>query len=289
MGSGAGIRQTLDGSVDFGVTERPLSDAELRRAGRAIVHVPVTVGAIAVAYHLDGLDRPLAFDAETLAAAFMGTIRRWNDPRIATLNPGLSLPDAPIHLVYRADASGTTAAFTAYLQRGSATWRARIGSGTHVRFSKGTGVSGNEGASALIKSTPLTLGYVEQAYAKASSIQVAALENPAGRFVLPSSASAEAAAHSLAAEMPSDLRQSLIDAPGEDAYPVAAYSYVLAPRETPDRSKATVVARFLWWATHEGQRDARSMGYAPLPSAVARRAEDRLHELESRGTPVLLP
>jgi phosphate transport system substrate-binding protein len=287
VGSGAGIRQVSDGVVDFGATDEPMNDDQVKRASTKLVHVPTTVGAIVFAFNLPGV-RDLALTAELAADVFLGNVKRWDDERLRALNPGLALPSEPILVVHRADGSGTSAALTTYLSSHNESWKSAVGSGTSPRFPVGVGAKGNEGVTALIKSTPLSIGYVELVYARQAGLAMARVKNPAGTFVAPTLDAIERAAKSVSATVArSPDRVMLLDSADEGAYPLAALSYVVLPLDGRDRGKAEALARFLWWAVHDGQAFARDLDYVPLPPALVARAERMLRELQADGRALL--
>jgi len=285
IGSGAGVRQVSDGVVDFGATDEPMSDEELRQTATKLVHVPSTIGAVVFAFHLPK-ERDLALTAELAADIFLGNVRRWDDERIRTLNPGRDLPREPIVVVHRADGSGTSAALTSYLAKHNATWRTTVGSGTSPRFPVGVGAKGNEGVTAFIKATPLSIGYVELVYARQSGLAMAQVRNHAGKMIAPSVEALDRAAKSAALPLNDDARVVLLDSDDEGAYPIAALSFVVVPRDAADRGKGEALAKFLWWAVHDGQRFARALDYAPLPPPLVARAERALAGLRAEGRPL---
>jgi len=284
-GSGGGIRQITERVIDFGATDAPMTEEELAKVSGKILHIPTALGAVVLAYNLPGVSK-LNLSPEVVAGIFLGEIKNWNDPAIARLNSGAALPNRPIAVVYRTDGSGTTAVFTEYLSKVNASWKEKVGAGKSVRFPVGLGAKGNEGVSGQMKITPGSMGYVELAYARQSRLAYAALQNSKGQFVEPSLESVTAAAQSVE-EMPDDLRISIVDAPGELAYPMAAFTYILVYEEQAEVVKGKEMAQFLWWALHEGQRYGAALHYAPLPSQVITKAEAKLREMKS-GQQVLL-
>jgi phosphate transport system substrate-binding protein len=287
IGSGAGIRQVEGGVVDFGATDEPMSEEELRRSPMKLVHVPTTVGAVVFAFNLPG-QTELALTAEVAAAIFLGTVQRWDDERLRALNPGRTLPNEPIIVAHRADGSGTSAALTTYLSLHDETWKKAVGAGTSPHFPVGVGAKGNEGVTAFIKSTPMSIGYVELVYAKQAHLSMARVKNLAGHFATPSLDAIESAAKSVsAAAAASGDRVMLLDSADENAYPIAALSYVVLPLEARDRGKAEALAKFLWWAVHDGQRFARELDYVALPAPLVGRAERALRELRAEGRTLL--
>lgn len=297
IGSGAGVRQLLDGVVDFGATDEPMSDEQLGRTPAKLVHVPTTIGAVVLAFNLPG-EHELSLTAELVAGIFLGDVKRWDDDRLRAANPGRALPGAAIVVAHRADGSGTSAAFTSYLSKTSGAWRDAVGAGTSPRFPVGVGAKGNEGVTAFVKSTPLSIGYVELAYAKQAGLATATVRNRAGKFVAPSlealslaAAAADDADGSAGSAGTSgadgDARVSIVDAPDEGAYPIAALSYVVVPEEGRDAARAEALAKFLWWATHDGQKLAPALDYAPLTPALTLRAERSLRRLRASGKTIL--
>lgn len=269
LGSGAGIRQINDGVVDFGATDDPIVDAG------SLVQIPTTIGAVVIAYNLPGV-ADLELGPELIADVFLGTITRWDDPRLrATTSPA-----EPISVVHRADGSGTSAAFTTFLSAHHAGFRERVGAGKIPSFPVGVGAKGNEGVAAWIKSTPSSFGYVELAHAKSAGLSIARVMNRKGKYVAASLESLDRAARAV-----DDL--SIVDADDEGAYPIAALSLVVVPREIRDAARGTALARFLWWAIHDGQKLCADLGYAPLPPPLVARAETTLRELSSNGRPLL--
>ncbi len=264
-----------------------MTDAQLAEAGVPILHVPVTLGAVAVAVNLPEVAGSLRLPAGTLADIFLGRVTRWNDPALAAANPGVGLPDKAIAVVHRSDGSGTTYIFVDFLAKVSPEWKQKVGVATSVAWPVGLGAKGNEGVTGLVKQTPGALGYVELTYALQNALPVAAIENPSGEFVSPSVESVTAAAASAAADLPDDLRVSITNAPGAGAYPISGFSWVVVRRDLSDCKVAVPLARYLWWAVHEGQAFSAPLHYAPLPEAVVSRCEAKLRSLTCEGRPVL--
>jgi phosphate transport system substrate-binding protein len=288
IGSGAGVRQVSDGVIDFGATDEPMSDDQLRQTTTKLLHIPTTIGGVVFAFHLPST-RELSLTAELASDIFLGNVRRWDDERIRLVNPGRDLPSEPITVVHRADGSGTSAALTTYLAKHNAAWRDGVGVGTSPRFPVGVGAKGNEGVTAFIKATPLSIGYVELVYARQSGLAMAEVRNRAGKMVAPTVEALDRAAMSATPPANDDARVVLLDAEDEGAYPIAALSFVVVPRDAPDRAKAEALAKFLWWAVHDGQRFARSLDYAQLTPPLVARAERALGALRSEGRPLLSP
>jgi phosphate transport system substrate-binding protein len=287
IGSGGGIRQILERTVDFGASDAPMTEAELRKTPARILHIPMTLGAVVIAYNLPGVSGKLRLSPEVVAGIFLGELKVWNAPLIALLNPQAKLPATAITVVHRSDGSGTTAVFTEYLSKVSGDWTRRVGAGKSVKFPLGIGAKGNEGVSGQVKTTPGSIGYMELAYAKQGSLAYAALKNRAGAVVEPSLENLAGAAGSAVASLPADLRISIVDAPGETAYPIAAFSYILVYEELADVRRGKAIASFLWWATHDGQKLGPPLDYARLPLQVMPKVEIVLRKLRSGGKPLL--
>jgi phosphate transport system substrate-binding protein len=277
LGSGAGVRQITDGVVDFGATDDPLAEPN-----GTLVQIPTTIGAVVVTYNHPGV-ADLQLAPELVADIFLGTVARWDDARLAAANPSATFAPEPIAIVHRADGSGTSAALTKFLSAHHAGFRERVGAGKIPSFPVGVGAKGNEGVAASIKSTPGSFGYVELAHAKSAGLSIARVKNRRGKFVSPSLESLDRAARAVNAQ--SDL--SIVDADDEAAYPIAALSLVVVPRTIKDPQRGAALARFLWWAVHDGQKLSADLGYAPLPPALVARAESALRELKSEGKPLL--
>ncbi len=282
LGSGAGIRQMSDGVTDFGATDEPMTDEQIARLHGDVVHIPMTVGAVVLTYNVPGLVE-LRLTPDVVADVFRGVIARWDDARIGDANPGVTLPAQPITVVHRADGSGTSAAFATYLAKNSAAWRSDVGTGVSPRFPVGVGARGNDGVTAFVKSTPLAIGYVELAYARQAGLPTALVKNRAGVFVQPNITSLEHAMAGLDDRIPEDLRVSLVDTSDDGAYPIAALSYLIVPRDAKDRAKGEALARFVWWGLHQGQTYAAALDYAPLPPSIVTRAERTVRGLRADG------
>jgi phosphate transport system substrate-binding protein len=285
IGSGGGIRQITEKTVQFGASDAPMNAEELQKAP-GIQHVPTTLGAVVIAYNLPGVSG-LTLSSQAVAGIFLGEIKTWNDKRIASENPGAKLPKDAITIAYRSDGSGTTAVFTDYLSKISPAWKDKVGAGKSVKFPVGLGAKGNEGVAGQLKTTPGSIGYVELAYAKQTNITYAALKNRAGKVVEPSLEAIAAAAASVASTMPDDLRVSIVDAPGDAAYPISAFTYILVYQDQGDATKGKALAQFLWWAIHEGQALGPALHYATLPPDVVTKVEAKLRALRNAGQPLL--
>ena len=269
IGSGGGIRQVIEKTVDFGATDAPMSPEEESKAPGTL-HLPTVMGAVAVTYNLPGLQQPLRLSGGVLADVFMGRVKKWNDPRIAAENPGVALPDRDVLVVYRTDGSGTTYVFTDYLSAVSPEWKQAVGTGKSVKWPAGLGAKGNEGVAGQVKQTEGAIGYTELAYAMSTGLQTAALRNQAGSFVTPSVEATTAAAAGAAAQLgaDSDFKISLVNAAGAQAYPIASWTYLLVPQKFEDCAKGKALAGVIQWALTQGGEQARELHYAPLPDNV---------------------
>lgn len=282
VGSGAGVEQFIENTVDFGATDTPMSDATLARAPD-VVHLPTVMGAVVVTYSLPGLAKPLRLDGLTTAAIFLGEITNWSDPAIAALNPGVTLPDQLIHVVHRSDGSGTSDVFTDWLTKVSPHWKAKVGRGKAPAWPIGIGGQGNEGVTQVVSQTPGAIGYVELNFAVTQGLAFADIENQAGTFVTPSIDSVTAAA--AGAAIPDDFRVSITDARGVDAYPVSTFTYLLVHTDSRNCAKARVLLRALWWAYHDPSAvaETRSLLYAPLPATLQARVDAKITSLTCDG------
>ena len=283
IGSGGGIKQITERTVDFGATDAPMTEEEMAKAP-GIVHIPTVLGAVVVTYN--GAMKDLKLTPETVSGIFLGTITKWNDAKLAKDNPGMKLPDAAITVVHRSDGSGTTSIFTDYLAKVSPEWKSKVGAGKSVKWPVGLGAKGNEGVTGLVKGTPGAVGYVELAYANQNKLPMAELKNHEGNFVKPSIAGTSEAAAGV--DMPDDFRVSITDAAGKTAYPVASFTYLLVYQDQADKAKGEALVRFLWWAIHEGQASAAPLDYAPLPKAVVAKVEKKLEGMTVQGKPIPL-
>ena len=283
IGSGGGIRQLSEQTVDFGASDSPMKDDELAKAkGGPVLHVPTVIGAVALIYNLPELTQPLKLDGALVADIYLGTIRKWNDSRIAALNPGAKLPATDILVVHRSDGSGTSYIFTDFLSAVSPAWNGGPGKGKEVQWPTGLGAKGNEGVAGQVKQTPGAIGYAELAYAKQNNLAVAAVRNAAGQFVAPSVESATAAAAAAAASLPAstDYRVSIVNAKGAGAYPITSFTWILVYETQPDAAKGRKLVDFLTWALTEGEKEAGSLDYAPLPEAMSRQLVERLKTIK---------
>jgi len=280
IGSGGGIKQLLAKTVDFGASDAPLSDAEIQAMPAPVAHIPTVAGAVVMAYNLPGVGKGLRLTPEVIAGIFLGTITRWNDVHIASVNTNLHLPDMAITVAHRADGSGTTYIYTHYLSAVSSTWATKVGSGKSVNWPVGIGGKGNEGVAGVIKETPGGIGYVELAYAVQNQITYANIKNKSGSFIEPSIASTTAAAAGAVSAMKKDIRVSIVNAPGRFAYPIAGFTYILVYRTNTDAVKGNALKTFLGWAIHDGQQYTGSLLYASLPPAVVKMNEATINSLK---------
>jgi phosphate transport system substrate-binding protein len=276
IGSGGGQKQILTQTVDFGASDGPMSDDNLAKAPGKLLHIPTVAGADVVAYNLQG-NPALKLDGDTIAGIFLGQIKKWNDPKITALNPGVTLPDQEIVVVHRSDGSGTTYIWTDYLSKISPEWKTKVGTNTSVNWPTGIGGKGNEGVAGLIKQTPGALGYVELIYAVQNKMPYADVKNSAGNFVKPSLESVTAAL--AAADIPDDFRFSMTNPPGKDAYPIAGATWLLVYQQQKDATKGKKLVEFLKWALTDGEKMAKDLQYAPLPESVQQRVLKRIGEI----------
>ena len=286
IGSGGGIRQVSEQTVDFGASDGPMSDEEMAKAkGGPILHVPTVLGADVITYNLPGVTAALKFTPDLIASIFMGRVTKWNDSRITSLNPGVSLPNQDILVVHRSDGSGTTYIFTDYLDKVSPAWHASVGKGKEVKWPVGLGGKGNEGVAGQIKQTPGAIGYVELAYAKQNNLPVAAVRNKAGQYVAASVPAVTAAAAGVAESLPAntDYRISIVNARGADSYPISSFTWILVYQHQTDAVKGKKLVDFLNWALTEGEKVAPTLDYAPLPTAMAANVRARLTTIDLAG------
>jgi phosphate transport system substrate-binding protein len=287
IGSGGGIRQLLERKVDFAGTDSFMNQDELREAGAPVVHVPTCLGGVALTYNIPG-NPSIRFTPDLIADVFLGKIRRWNDSRLAEVNPDVRLPDLGISVIVRADSSGTTFILTEYLSKVSAEWGKRLGTGRSIAWPVGTGANGNPGVAGLIKQRPGAFGYVELIYALANELPAASVRNRSGHFAAPTTDTVSLAA---AVALPDDMNVSLTDTAAAAGYPVSSFTYVILYREQRydgrSRARAETLANLLWWMIHEGQRHTRPLHYAPIPEPAVVKVEALLRSLTYDGQPIL--
>jgi len=268
IGSGGGIRQVLDKTVDFGASDGPMTDEQLQQAGFKILHFPTVLGAAVPSYNIPGLTAELKFTPEALAGIYIGKVTKWNDPAIAGPNPGVKLPADDIVVIHRSDGSGTTYIWTDYLSKVSSEWQSKVGKNTSVNWPVGLGGKGNEGVAGLIKQTPNSIGYVELIYAVQNSIPYGSVKNEAGQFVKASLAGVSAAAAGAAKSIPDDFRVSITNPPGKEAYPISSFTWLLIPAQIQDAAKKAAIKDFLGWMLTSGQQFCEPLAYAKLPKEV---------------------
>jgi phosphate transport system substrate-binding protein len=278
IGSGGGIRQVLNGTVDFGASDGPMTDEMLKEAKTKILHMPTVLGADVPAYNIPGVTAELKFTPDALAGIFLGKITKWNDKAITSVNPGVNLPDRDIIVVHRSDGSGTTYIWTDYLSKISPDWQSLVGKGTSVKWPIGLGGKGNEGVAGSIRQLQGSIGYVELIYAVQNNISYGSVRNAAGNFVRASLDSVTAAAAS-SPKMPADFRVSITNAPGKDAYPVSSFTWLLIPAQSKDAAKGKILADFLNWMVTDGQKMTAALSYAPLPEGVVQKEKDAIKQV----------
>jgi phosphate transport system substrate-binding protein len=274
IGSGGGIRQFSDRTVDFGASDAPMTDSAIGAIKGNVLHIPTEMGGVPPTYNVPGI--------------YLGTITKWNDARIAADNPGVRLPDMDVVVVHRSDGSGTSFIFTDYLSKVSPEWASKVGKGTAVNWPVGLGAKGSEGVSATVQQTPGAIGYVELGYALANHLPVGAVKNKAGKFVAASAASVTAAAASAMKAMgaSTDFRVSITDPDGADAYPISSFTWMLVRKDYDDAAKAKALVAYTWWALTTGQGRCDELGYAPIPKAMQPWLEARLKTITASGTAV---
>jgi phosphate transport system substrate-binding protein len=285
IGSGGGIKQYTEGTVDFGASDGPMTDEQLQAVGGHVLHIPTVMGAVVLTWNLPALgDKQLHFDGPAVADIYLGKITKWNDKRLVALNPGVDLPNTDIIVVHRSDGSGTSYIFTDYLSKVSAEWKDKVGKATSVNWPAGLGGKGNEGVTQQVKQTEGALGYVELIYAIANKLPYGQVKNAAGAFVTPSLESVTQAAASAKFEKNTDFRVSITNAPGQASYPISSFTWLLVRPDMKDPAKAKAMKDFLaWMITPEAQAMASDLTYAPLPAEVAALIKERLQALKAGG------
>jgi phosphate transport system substrate-binding protein len=283
IGSGGGIRQVTEGTVDFGASDMPMSDEQLKAAqaklNTEILNSPTVLGAVVPAYNIPGVSAEVKFTPEILAGIFLGKITNWNDGAIASVNPGVKFPNQEIVVVHRSDGSGTTFIWTDYLSKVSPDWKSQVGSDTSVKWPKGLGGKGNDGVAGSVRQLPGSIGYIELIYAVQNKIPYGSVKNSAGVFVKASLEGVTAAAAS-SPKMPADFRVSITNAPGKDAYPISSFTWLLIPEQSKDAAKGKVLADFLKWMVADGQKMTSALDYAPLPDNVVAKVKDAIKQVK---------
>src|SRR6266581_5728303 len=285
VGSGAGINDLLQGIVDFGATDAPMSDAQLATSTKGLIlHIPVTIGAVAVSYNLSGVSGHVNLTGPVIANIYLGNVKFWDDATIKALNAGVSIPHQSITVVHRSDGSGTTGIFTHYLAAVSPQWSSQVGAGTTVNWPTGVGGKGNAGVATQVKSTAGAIGYNELAYVLTNNIQYAAVQNANTKYVLPSVDSAAAAAQNITT-FPADLRFYFVNAPGDASYPITGFTWAIVYQNQSDANKGMAIANTLWWVTHDGQQYSTALGYVPLPQNIVTLSEAQIKSMKCGSGP----
>jgi len=284
VGSGAGIKQVTEGTVDFGGSDGPMNDEQMKafqdKRSTQILHFPTVLGAAVPTYNVPGVTATLNFTPEALAGIFLGKITKWNDPAIAGPNKGVNLPANDIVVVHRSDGSGTTYMWTDYLSKVSEEWKSKVSKATSVNWPVGLGGKGSEGVTGLVKQTPNAIGYVELTYALQNNIAFGAVKNAAGNFVKADVASVSAAAAGAAKDMPADFRVSITDAPGKTAYPISSFTWLLVPAKIQDATKRDAIKGFLKWMLTDGQSYREQLSYAKLPKEVVDKESKAINNIQ---------
>jgi phosphate transport system substrate-binding protein len=275
IGSGGGIRQLTEGTVDFGASDAPMTDEQLKALKVKALHFPTVMGAVVLSYNLPGVTAPLKLTPEAVAGIYLGDIKKWTDPKIKSVNPGVNLPDKEIEVVHRSDGSGTSFVFTDYLSKVSPDWKTKVGANASVSWPVGLGGRGSDGVEGLIKQTPNSIGYVELIYAVNNKMAFADIKNAAGQFVTPSFSGVSAAA-AASKEMPDDFRVSITNAPGAKSYPISTFTWLLIPSEIKDPAKKAAITGFLAWMLKDGQKDCEGLSYAQLPKGVVTKVQKQI-------------
>jgi len=280
LGSGAGIRQVIAGTVDFGATDGPMKDEQVSQVKGGVLHFPTVLGSVVPIYNIPGVTGDLNFTQNALVGIYMAKIKKWNDPEIAKANPGVKLPAQDIVVVHRADGSGTTYIWVDFLCKASKEWETTVGRDASVKWPTGIGGKGNEGVSGLVKQTPYAIGYVELIYASQNNISYGKVQNHDGQFVKADLASTTAAAAGAAKTMPEDFRISITNAPGKTSYPISSFTWLLIPTKIADATKRDTLKDFLKWMLADGQSFAEGLGYAPLPKEVVKQEQKAIGKIQ---------
>lgn len=280
IGSGGGIKQMIEGTVNFGGSDAFLNEEKMGEIKNGLIHVPMTIGAVAVVYNLEGINSGIKLTQETLTDIYLGKIKKWNDPKLVADNGELKLPDAEITPVFRSDGSGTTSIFTNYLSKVSAEWKEKVGAGTSVKFPSGVGGKGNEGVAGQVKQLPGAIGYVELAYATTNNLAYAKLRNKEGNFTDPSLEAASAAAAGAIADMPKDTRINIVEPGGKDAYGIVGFSWILLYEKYEDENMKNELLKLVKWMYRDGQKYASDLHYAPIPEEIAKLNDENLTKVK---------
>jgi phosphate transport system substrate-binding protein len=287
IGSGGGIQQVKAKTVDFGASDVALTDQQLADMD-PVVQIPETAGPVCITYNLAGLTQPLRLSPEAIAGIFLGTIKTWKDPLLARDNPGVKLPSTPVIVSHRSDGSGTTGIFTTYLAAISPDWKTKVGAGTAVSWPVGIGGKGSEGVTGNIRNSPGAIGYVELAYAQQNNLPTALIENAAGKYVASTAAGATAAIDAYSAQLAQDPRIPIVNPPAgaPDAYPISGLTFLIIPRDGPDKAKRQALKQFIQYVITDGQATAGKLNYAPLPDSVKQYDQQQLQLLTAGGQPL---
>ncbi len=287
IGSGGGIQQVKSSTVDFGASDAALSDEQLSGMP-PVIQIPETAGPVCITYNLAELSQPLQLSPESLAGIFLGTVKTWHDPLIIKDNPGVKLPNEPIVVVHRADGSGTTNAFTTYLSAVSPEWQSKVGKGNSVSWPLGLGGKGSEGVTGQLRQSPGAIGYVELTYAQQNKLPVVKMKNQAGNYIAPTAQSTTAAINAFTAQLSQDPRQPIVNPPATatDAYPISTLTFLIIPKDGPDKNKRTALKSFIQYVITDGQATAGSLNYAPLPDGVKQFDQQQLAQMTAAGQPI---
>jgi phosphate transport system substrate-binding protein len=279
IGSGGGIRQLTEGTVDFGASDAPMSDDEMSKLKLPVIHVPTVLGAVVLTYNVPEVTQPIKLTGDVIADIFLGKITKWNDARIAGTNAGVKLPAQDILVVHRSDGSGTTFIFSDYLASVSPTWLQAPGKGKELQWPVGIGGKGNEGVAGQVKQTPYAIGYVELAYARQNKLPYAWVKNATGKFIEPTIDAVTAAAATANLPTTTDFRVSIVNAPGATAYPISSFTFLLIPKSYSNSAKGKALLDFVKWAIHDGEKEVSALDYAPLPAKVVSMLDQRLSSI----------
>jgi phosphate transport system substrate-binding protein len=280
IGSGGGIRQVSEGTVDFGASDVIMTAEQISQAKVKVMTIPTVLGAVVPVYNLKGVTKELNFSGDVIADIYLGKITKWNDSRLAKDNPGVSFPDAPILPVYRSDGSGTSFIFTDYLSKVSPDFKSKVGAAASVKWPTGIGQKGNEGVAGMVRQSPNSFGYVELIYARGNNMQFGSVKNSSGKFVQASTGSVSAAAAGFANSIPADYRISITNAPGAESYPISSFTWLLIPVQSADPAKGKALADFATWMLDKGEDEAASMTYAPLPKPIQERVRQTIKQIK---------
>jgi phosphate transport system substrate-binding protein len=275
IGSSGGVRQLMENTVDFGASDMPLTDEQLKDMKMKPFHFPTVMGAIVLTYNLPGVTTPLKLTGEAIAGIYLGNIKKWDDPQIRNANPGVNLPSKDIEVVHRSDGSGTSYVYTDYLSKVSPEWKSKVGTNASVSWPVGLGGKGNDGVAGLVKQTPYSIGYVELFYALQNKMAFADVKNAAGKFVKPGFEGITSAAAN-SRDLPADFRGSINNASGAASYPISTFTYLLIPSEIKDANKKAAIVGFLKWMLTTGQKDCQALSYAPLPKALVTKEQAQI-------------